>query len=94
MRQGGKLTSSSSGEISFKVQDASGKTVAEGTGLSSQNVTIKLPNARTWGTTDPFLYNLVVTHTGGAGRGGEISQDSVISYFGLRKRRGDQERKG
>ena len=90
MRQGGKLTSSASGDISFKVQDASGKTVAEGTGLSSQNVTIQVPNARVWGTTDPFLYNLVVTHTGGVGGGGAVSQDSVISYFGLRKRRGEK----
>ena len=90
MRQGGKLTSSASGDISFKVQDASGKTVAEGTGISSQNVTIQVPNARVWGTTDPFLYNLVVTHTGGVGGGEAVSQDSVISYFGLRKRRGEK----
>jgi beta-galactosidase/beta-glucuronidase len=55
-----------------------GTPVATGSGQANTDFTIKLPHARLWSPSHPFLYNLTVTLSGGG------STDSVGSYFGMR----------
>jgi beta-galactosidase/beta-glucuronidase len=55
-----------------------GSTVARGSGETNTAFTIKVPHARLWSPTHPFLYNL----TGRLSDGG--SSDTVGSYFGMR----------
>ena len=57
---------------------AAGTRVARGSGNANAAFTIKLPHARLWSPSHPFLYNLTVTLSG---RG---STDTVGSYFGMR----------
>jgi hypothetical protein len=55
-----------------------GTPVARGSGQANTALTIKLPHARLWSPSHPFLYNLTVTLSG------EGSTDTVGSYFGMR----------
>jgi Glycosyl hydrolases family 2, sugar binding domain/Glycosyl hydrolases family 2/Glycosyl hydrolases family 2, TIM barrel domain len=55
-----------------------GTPVASGSGQANTAFEIKLPHARLWSPSDPFLYNLTVTLSGGG------STDTVGSYFGMR----------
>jgi beta-galactosidase/beta-glucuronidase len=57
---------------------ATGARVARGSGHANAPFAIKLPHARLWSPSHPFLYNLTVTLSGGG------SADSVGSYFGMR----------
>lgn len=54
--------------------------VATGTGAAGQPVTLRIPEARLWGPGHPFLYGLRVRLGNGRER-----EDSVASYFGMRK---------
>ena len=49
-----------------------------GSGQTNTAFTIKVPHARLWSPSHPFLYNLTVTLSGGG------STDTVGSYFGMR----------
>ena len=55
-----------------------GTPVASGSGRADTAFTIKLPHARLWSPSDPFLYNLTVRLSAGG------STDTVGSYFGMR----------
>ena len=52
--------------------------VAEGTGLVGRPLTLPIPDAKLWGPGHPFLYSLRV-------RLAAAGEDSVTSYFGMRK---------
>ncbi|HYS21516.1 MAG TPA: galactose-1-epimerase [Gemmatimonadales bacterium] len=52
--------------------------VATATGAVGQPVTLHIPDARLWGPGHPFLYGL-------RARLASVGEDSVASYFGLRK---------
>ena len=52
--------------------------MASGSGQANSAFTIKIPHARLWSPSHPFLYNLTVTLSGGG------SIDTVGSYFGMR----------
>jgi hypothetical protein len=55
-----------------------GTPVASGSGHANTAFEIKLPHARLWSPSHPFLYNLTVTLSGGG------ATDTVGSYFGMR----------
>jgi len=55
-----------------------GTPVASGSGQANTAFTIKVPHARLWSPSNPFLYNLTVKLSGGG------STDTVGSYFGMR----------
>ena len=55
-----------------------GTRVASGSGRANTAFTVKIPHARRWSPSHPFLYNLTVTLSGGG------STDTVGSYFGMR----------
>ena len=55
-----------------------GTAVASGSGHANAAFTIKLPHARLWSPSHPFLYNVTVKLSGGG------SVDTVGSYFGMR----------
>jgi beta-galactosidase/beta-glucuronidase len=55
-----------------------GTRVASGRGRANTAFTIKVPHARLWSPTHPFLYNLTVRLSDGG------STDTVGSYFGMR----------
>jgi hypothetical protein len=81
--------SSPAGAVSATVSDspqaadgraapATGTPVARGSGQANAAFTIKLPHARLWSPSHPFLYNLTLRLSGGG------SIDAVGSYFGMR----------
>ncbi|KAK4494466.1 hypothetical protein PRZ48_014764 [Zasmidium cellare] len=59
---------------------ANGRTIGSGRGGNGTEVTISIPNARSWSPDDPFLYDLQVQILDF--RGSVV--DEVTSYFGLR----------
>jgi beta-galactosidase/beta-glucuronidase len=63
------------GSVHFRAYSA-GEQVAEGlSGSTSMEVTLSIPQAKTWSPASPYLYDLVV----------ESGDDRVNSYFGMRK---------
>ena len=53
--------------------------VAEASGKAGGEMVLRVPNAKLWTPDTPFLYDLDITLTDGA------AQDTVKSYFGMRK---------
>jgi hypothetical protein len=49
-------------------------------GVKSAQFEIRLPEPRLWSLRDPFLYNVELSL-----RGGDLKEDRVSSYFGMRK---------
>ncbi len=58
---------------------AGARVVASASGSASQPVTLRIPKARLWTPSDPYLYNLRVRLVVGA-----ATVDEVQSYFGMR----------
>ncbi len=61
--------------VSVAVSDG-GVVVAEGSGKAAVPLTLQVPDAHLWSPSDPYLYDLRVTLSGG---------DEVTGYFGMRK---------
>jgi hypothetical protein len=62
------------------VASAGGREIAHVSGLPNTGLTLALPRPHLWSPDDPFLYDLKVTLMDGG-----KPQDSVGSYFGMRK---------
>jgi len=56
--------------------------VGEAKGWASEELVVKIPNAKLWSPETPFLYNLKITSSG---QRMSRQVDSVTSYFGMRK---------
>lgn len=65
-------------EVGVQVK-AAGKIVRSVAGKANAEMTIRVPHARLWSPTDPFLYDLSITLT----QKGKVL-DRVSSYFGMR----------
>lgn len=63
------------GGTATAVVSTGGTTVGTATGAVGSHIRIPVPNARLWSPSDPFLYDLRVTLSGG---------DVVTGYFGMR----------
>ncbi|HJM65837.1 MAG: glycoside hydrolase family 2 TIM barrel-domain containing protein [Roseibacillus sp.] len=61
-------------QVRVQVRD-NGRTIGEASGPQNQPIRLQLPNAEHWSPGNPHLYDLQVT----------CGQDSVSSYFGMRK---------
>jgi hypothetical protein len=70
--------SSSPQAANGRATPATGTPVASGSGQANSAFTIKLPHARQWSPSHPFLYDLTVKLSG------QGSTDTVGSYFGIR----------
>ena len=74
-------SSDAQAQVKIKVLSADGKkVVASASGKANEDISIPLKNATLWSPENPYLYNLAVDLSSG----GKI-QDSVKSYFGMRK---------
>ena len=62
------------GKVKLTALDG-GQSVAAAEGEAGQPLVLKIPNAKLWSPEDPFLYDLQV----------QCGDDSVQSYFGMRK---------
>eukprot|EP01121_Diplochlamys_sp_Union-15-3_P017716 TRINITY_DN6295_c0_g1_i1.p1 TRINITY_DN6295_c0_g1~~TRINITY_DN6295_c0_g1_i1.p1 ORF type:complete len:699 (-),score=142.08 TRINITY_DN6295_c0_g1_i1:105-1982(-) len=60
--------------VTYDVLDGN-NVVASGSGISGSPVTITIPSPKLWDVNSPFLYNLRI----------KTSNDSVLSYFGMRE---------
>lgn len=68
-------------QVNIKVLSADGKkVVASASGKANEDISIPLKGATLWSPENPYLYNLAVELSSG----GKV-QDSVKSYFGMRK---------
>jgi len=74
-----KLTvSADAGAVRATARDGQTK-VGEASGKPGETITLRVPDAKLWTPDTPFLYDLDITLTDGT------SNDTVRSYFGMRK---------